>query len=114
MNETVRAKARDLVADKLRFIQRLRATGPNPFDYWLWADETAQALETIFGRGAAEPLAFTEIVSERGRTIDTRGVFDTMTLGIHGEWGIRARLDRAEALLEQISAQFAGAERSGE
>ena len=106
MQDAVRDKARHLLTGSKARIQRLRAMGPNPFDYWLWADETAQALETIFGRGAAEPLAFTEIVSERGRTIDTRGVFDTMTLGIHGEWGIRARLDRAEALLEQISAQL--------
>lgn len=106
MHETARARALGMVNEALRIIQRLRAMGPNPFDYWIWADETAQMLETIFGRGAAESLAFTQIISERGRTLDQRGNFDSMTLGIHGEWGIRARLDRAEAFLQQISARL--------
>lgn len=106
MQDTTRVKALDTIEAALQRIQRLRATGPNPFDYWIWADETGQALETIFGDGAAEPLMFTQIVSERGRTVDQRGSFDSMTLGIHGEWGIRARLERAEVLLRATGARL--------
>ena len=112
MHEAARDKARAIIADQVQKIQRLRATGPNPFDYWLWADETVQVLETIYGRGAPEPAGFATIVYERGRTPDQRGAFDNMTLGIHGEWGIRARLSRAEPylsrLLEQLAAQTVG------
>lgn len=106
MQDAVRNKARDLLMGSKGRIQRLRAMGPNPFDYWLWADETAQLLETIFGKGAAQPLQFAAVVYERGRTIDQRGAMDNMTLGIHGEWGIRARLDRAETLLERIIGEL--------
>jgi hypothetical protein len=106
MQDATRAKAVRMVDEALYKIRRLRGTGPNPFDYWLWADETVQTLETIFGRGAAEAQTFAGIVYERGRTPDQRGNFDAMTLGIHGEWGIRARLDRAEALLEQVHARL--------
>ena len=52
MYEATRDKARTIIADQLQKIQRLRATGPNPFDYWIWADETVQALEAIYGRDA--------------------------------------------------------------
>ncbi len=102
MQETVRGKARDLLTGSKDRIQRLRAMGPNPFDYWIWADETAQLLETVFGKGAPQALLFAEVVYERGRTFDQRGAMDNMTLGIHGDWGIRARLDRAEVMLERI------------
>ena len=106
MQEAVRDKARDLVRGSLGRIARLRALGPNPFDYWIWADETVQALEMVFGRGSAEAAAFGEIVYERGRTVDQRGSFDSMTLGLHGPWGIRARLKRAEAYLDQLVARL--------
>ena len=106
MQDAARSKARHLLTGSRNRIQRLRAMGPNPFDYWLWADETAQLLETIFGKGTVPPLRFAEVVYERGRTVDQRGAMDNMTLGIHGEWGIRARLDRAEALLERIIGEL--------
>jgi hypothetical protein len=47
-------------------------------------------------------------VYERGRTADQRGALDNMTLGIHGEWGIHARLDRAAPLLEQLRSRLSG------
>ncbi len=106
MQEAARDRARELVVDATQKIQRLRAMGPNPFDYWLWADETVQRLDAIFGTGAPESAGFAEIVYERGRTRDQRGAFDNMTLGIHGPWGIRARLDRAEAYLTGLSDRF--------
>lgn len=109
MQEAARGKALGLVQGSASRIARLRALGPNPFDYWIWADETTELLETIFGRGATEAALFGDIVHERGRTLDQRGAFDSMTLGIHGPWGIRARLDRAEAYLRTILARLGGA-----
>jgi hypothetical protein len=102
MQDTTRTKAATMVEEAIGRLHRLHATGPNPFDYWLWADETVQALETIFGADAEETRAIAEIVYERGRTANQRGAMDNMTLGIHGEWGIHARLDRAEPVLEGV------------
>ncbi|MGI8549697.1 MAG: hypothetical protein ACR2PL_02705 [Dehalococcoidia bacterium] len=87
-------------------IPYLRATGPNPFDYFLWADHTSAIVRQVFGAAAQESVAFEEAVRESGRTIDQRGIFDNMTLGLHGEWGIWARLDRAQGILEQILARY--------
>jgi hypothetical protein len=85
-----------------RQIARLRATGPNPFDYFQWADETTNVLVTLFGAGADQVTAFRMAVADRGRTVDQRGILDNMTLGLHGAWGIWARLDRAETVLNQV------------
>jgi len=81
---------------------RLRGTGPNPFDYWIWADETRAVLEMIFGIDSPQAREFSEIVGTRGRTPEQRGQQDNMTLNLHGEWGIWARLDRAKVLLDSI------------
>ena len=83
-------------------ILRLRATGPNPFEYFQWADETTTILRELFGDGTDEVTAYRLAVAGSGRTIDQRGILDNMTLGLHGEWGIWARLDRAEHVLRQI------------
>ncbi|MER3421093.1 MAG: hypothetical protein C4290_11470 [Chloroflexota bacterium] len=107
MYEATRDKARTIIADQLQKIQRLRATGPNPFDYWIWADETVQALEAIYGRASAETQGLAAILYARGRTRDQRGALDNMTLGLHGEWGIRARLNRAEPYLNRLLEQLA-------
>jgi hypothetical protein len=87
---------------QLRRIAYLRATGPNPFDYFQWADETTNIMGELFGGGSDEVKAFRLAVAESGRTIDQRGILDNMTLGLHGEWGIWSRLDRAEHVLRQI------------
>lgn len=99
MNEN----ARKVIQRQLERIAHLRATGPNPFDYWLWADATESLIAQAFGAESAEATALREAVSERGRTIDQRGLADDMTLGLHGEWGIWARLDRAQEVLQQIA-----------
>lgn len=95
-----RAKVR--LEGQLTRLNRLRGTGPNPFDYWIWADETRAVLGLLYGAESAEARDFTEIVHGRGRTVDQRGHLDNMTLGLHGEWGIWARLDRAEAVLTTL------------
>jgi hypothetical protein len=94
----------ETIKQQLARIPYLRATGPNPFDYWLWADYTASIIELAFGAGSAQALAFREAISEPGRTRDQRGINDNMTLGLHGEWGIWARLNRAQRVLETLSS----------
>ena len=101
-NATVTDRARERLVGLSRRIKRLRGTGPNPFDYWIWADETRAVIEMIFGVDSPEARSFSEIVGTRGRTPEQRGQQDNMTLNIHGEWGIWARLDRCEALLDDI------------
>lgn len=91
-------------------IARLRGTGPNPFDYWIWADEARAVVELIYGVDAEIAQRFNEVVGTRGRTAEQRGQADNMTLGLHGEWGIWARLDRAEAVL--AAALETGVQRS--
>jgi uncharacterized protein YbjT (DUF2867 family) len=80
----------------------LRATGPNPFDYFQWADESANILRELYGDGSDELTAFRIAVIDSGRMADQRGILDNMSLGLHGPWGIWARLDRAEAVLRRL------------
>lgn len=86
----------------MKRIARLRATGPNPFDYWIWADETRGVIEQVYGESSEAAVSFAAEVGARGRTPDTRGQADNMTLGLHGEWGIWSRLDRAELILGRL------------
>jgi hypothetical protein len=98
----VNDNARSSIQTQLARIAYLRATGPNPFDYWLWADYTASIVAQSFGEQSPEAVRFQEAISQPGRTQDQRGINDNMTLGLHGEWGIWARLDRAQRVLEGI------------
>jgi hypothetical protein len=103
MNQTtIPDRARDRLVGLTRRIKRLRGTGPNPFDYWIWADETRAVVELIYGVDSIEARSFSEIVGTRGRTPEQRGQLDNMTLNLHGEWGIWARLDRCETLLNEM------------
>lgn len=97
---------RKRLEERLNQTNLLRATGPTPFEYYLWADTTEALIREIFGPTSPELVAFGEAVRERGRTVDQRGLFDNMTLGLYGAWGIWARLDRAQAVLEQILGRY--------
>src|SRR5947208_16108934 len=99
---TARERGRAYVNELLLRIARLRSTGPNPFDYFQWADEGTNILRELFGDESAEVKAFRQAVADSGRTLDARGIADNMTLGLHGPWGIWARLDRAEGVLRLI------------
>jgi hypothetical protein len=101
---TINDRGRTSLSEQLNRINYLRATGPNPFDYWLWADYTAAVVREVCGDTSSEDRRFQEAISLPGRTEDQRGIADNMTLGLHGEWGILARLDRAQAVLEEITA----------
>src|SRR5690348_205362 len=99
----------DVLKAQLDQIAYLRATGPNPFDYWLWADYTASIVSVTYGADSSEALRFQDAISEPGRTRDQRGINDNMTLGLHGEWGIWARLDRAARVLEALTGSGSSA-----
>ena len=105
--EATPAKVRAYLDRQLGRLAYLRATGPNPFDYFQWADESGNILRELFGEESDELTAFRIAVIDSGRTADQRGILDNMTLGLHGQWGIWARLDRAEAVLRQIQQRFA-------
>jgi hypothetical protein len=98
---------------QLARIAYLRGTGPNPFDYWVWADYTEAIVERAFGPDSPEAREFEAAVHEPGRTRDQRGLNRNMTLGLHGEWGIWARLDRAQRVLERMLLASAPGEQSG-
>jgi hypothetical protein len=95
---------RDRLAGQLALINRLRATGPNPFDYFQWADETWAALREGFGDDSPQVQDYLRAVSERGRIPGTRGLKENMTLNIYGQWGILGRLERAEVVLREALA----------
>ncbi|MCE7929149.1 MAG: hypothetical protein DYG91_11725 [Chloroflexi bacterium CFX7] len=96
--------ARERIEERLNAIGRLRGSGPNPFDYNQWYDRTVEVLGALFGPGSAEVERLHEAAGVRGRLPGVRGQAEDMTLNIHGPWGIRARLDRAEQALRDTLA----------
>ena len=82
----------------------LRGTGPNPFEYGLWEQRTRELAREIFGEESPEMARYYEAVGVRGRLPGVRGQDDNMTLNIFGDWGILARLGRAESVLAGMVA----------
>jgi hypothetical protein len=98
------AHAREHLEELLAQIARLRGGGPNPFDYYQWDARAQELLVAIYGEGSAEVQGYYEAAGVRGRLPGVRGQAENMTLNIHGDWGIRARLTRAETLLKSLVA----------
>ncbi|MCA9822899.1 MAG: hypothetical protein R3B97_03895 [Dehalococcoidia bacterium] len=104
VKDATRAKAAlDQQIDRILW---LRGTGPNPFEYGLWDERTQELLAEIFGPDSVEVSRYQEAAGKRGRLPGVRGQGDNMTLNIHGPWGIRARLDRGETVLRELSASL--------
>lgn len=101
------ARARERIQAQIDRIGRLRGSGPNPFDYDLWDDRTVEVLTAIYGSDSPELQRYYEAAGKRGRLPGVRGQAENMTLNIHGPWGIRARLDRAETVLKDLAASLA-------
>jgi hypothetical protein len=95
-------RARERLTGQIERLARLRGTGPNPFDYWIWADETRTVLGQLFGAESDEARVFHDIAHASGRLLEQRGQSDNMTLNLHGDWGIWSRLDRAEPFLRGV------------
>ena len=49
-------KAQEGVTRAVAYIQQLRPPA-NPFDYWIWADETVQLLSDVYGASARKRRA---------------------------------------------------------
>lgn len=96
-------QARARIQEQIDRIGRLRGSGPNPFDYNLWDDRTVEILRAIYGEDSPELERYFQAAGKRGRLPGVRGQAENMTLNIHGPWGIRARLDRAEAVLKDLT-----------
>lgn len=96
-------QARARIQEQIDRIGRLRGSGPNPFDYNQWDDRTVEVLRALYGDGSAEMQRYHDAAGKRGRLPGVRGQAENMTLNIHGPWGIRARLDRAEAVLNELA-----------
>ena len=99
------ASARVALEAQLLAIRRLRGTGPNPFDYDIWQSRTLELLREIYGAGSSELERYEHETGVRGRLPGVRGQAGNMTLNIHGEWGILGRLERGEAVLNDLLAQ---------
>ena len=101
------ARAREHLERQRALIARLRGTGPNPFEYDQWDARTAELLAAIFGAESEELQRYRDEVDTRGRLPGVRGSAENMTLNIHGKWGIRGRLDRAESVLDDLIRSLA-------
>lgn len=82
----------------------LRGTGPNPFEYNLWDARTVEILIAIYGPESPEITAYYEAAGVRGRLPGVRGQAEDMTLNINGQWGVLARLQRGEVVLNEMLA----------
>ncbi|MBI5949234.1 MAG: hypothetical protein HY875_13945 [Chloroflexi bacterium] len=100
-------RGRERIEAQLDAIGRLRGSGPNPFDYNQWDDRTVQVIAAVFGADSPELEQYQQAAGTRGRLPGVRGQGENMTLNIHGPWGIRSRLDRAEAVLRALAARLA-------
>lgn len=78
----------------------LRGRGPVSYNYGQWADETHRLLVTLYGSGSAEEAGFLEIVGEGA---EARGW--GLPLAPANQWGMQARLERAERYLKEILAK---------
>ncbi|HXG42938.1 MAG TPA: hypothetical protein VNL95_09490 [Dehalococcoidia bacterium] len=82
---------------QLEQVPWLRGRGPVSYHYGQWVDATHHALMTLFGEDSPEARGFLEIVgtgaAERGWGVP---------LAPDHQWGLRARLDRAEGYLRQL------------
>ena len=89
---------------QLEQVPALRGRGPVSYGYGQWVDETHHLLVTEFGEGSPEESGFLEIVGEGA---EARGW--GLPLAPANQWGMQARLDRAETFLREIVASRASA-----
>lgn len=100
-------RARARIEHQIDLIGRLRGSGPNPIDYEQWNDRTMEVLVATFGAASPEVEEYELASDARGRLPGVRGIGNNMTLNIHGPWGIKARLGRAETVLKKLAAGLA-------
>ncbi len=89
---------------QLSQVPALRGRGPVSYGYGQWVDETTRLLGVAFGEGSAEQDGFLEIVGEGA---EARGW--GLPLAPKNQWGMQARLDRAEAYLRSLAGTLSAA-----
>ena len=91
----------DKLQRQLDRVPWLRGRGPVSYDYGQWVDETHHLLVTLFGQGSAQEAGFLEIVGEGA---EARGW--GLPLAPANQWGMQARLARAESFLRQLTHEI--------
>jgi hypothetical protein len=87
----------DKIQRQLDQVPWLRGRGPVSYNSGQWVDETYHLLVTLFGEDAAKAKGFLEIVGEGA---EARGW--GLPLAPANQWGMQARLGRAEAFLQGL------------
>ena len=91
----------DKLQRQLDQVPWLRGRGPISYNYGQWVDETHHLLVTLFGAGSAQEAGFLEIVGEGA---EARGW--GLPLAPANQWGMQARLARAESFLRQLTREI--------
>ncbi len=91
----------DKLQRQLDQVPWLRGRGPVSYNYGQWVDETHHLLVTLFGKGSAQEAGFLEIVGEGA---EARGW--GLPLAPANQWGMQARLARAESFLRQLTREI--------
>jgi hypothetical protein len=91
----------DKLQRQLDQVPWLRGRGPVSYDYGQWVDETHHLLVTLFGEGSAREAGFLEIVGEGA---EARGW--GLPLAPANQWGMQARLARAESFLQDLTREI--------
>jgi hypothetical protein len=91
----------DKLQRQLDQVPWLRGRGPVSYNYGQWVDETHHLLVTLFGEESAQEAGFLEIVGEGA---EARGW--GLPLAPANQWGMQARLARAESFLQQLVSEI--------
>jgi hypothetical protein len=91
----------DKLQRQLDQVPWLRGRGPVSYNYGQWVDETHHLLVTLFGEGSVQEAGFLEIVGEGA---EARGW--GLPLAPANQWGMQARLARAESFLQQLTGEI--------
>ena len=91
----------DKLQRQLDQVPWLRGRGPVSYNYGQWVDETHHLLVTLFGEASAQEAGFLEIVGEGA---EARGW--GLPLAPANQWGMQARLARAESFLRQLAHEI--------
>jgi hypothetical protein len=91
----------DKLQRQLDQVPWLRGRGPVSYSYGQWVDETHQLLVTLYGEGSSQGAGFLEIVGEGA---EARGW--GLPLAPANQWGMQARLARAETFLEGLTREI--------
>jgi hypothetical protein len=91
----------DKLQRQLDQVPWLRGRGPVSYNYGQWVDETHHLLVTLFSEGSTQEADFLEIVGEGA---EARGW--GLPLAPANQWGMQARLARAESFLRQLTREI--------